>query len=813
MVRQSTGTRYSASIPGENVSTLLAHGAIPDPYYGANELSLQWIGREAWSFRTQFVADDAVLHRRHRFLVFDSVDTVATYRLNGREVGSSENMFHPVRIQVDADLSRERNHLEVILASPEREAERRAQELPYPVPHSVYPVQSPHRNLIRKVQCHAGWDWGPALMVAGIYGRIFLCGTDLELIDSVRFFARPQEEQLWEARIAVDLSSFDTGSTQVTAHLAGVATSVRTELEPGRTTVELVLHIENPSLWWPAGYGAQPLYELVVETGNDRWASQVGFRRMEVIAQPDEHGRSMFFRVNGRDIYAKGANWIPADALPGRISPQRVTGLLEDAVRANMNMIRVWGGGQYESDHFYLTCDRLGIMVWQDFMFSCSLYPATVGFLQSVREEVAAQVGRLQHHASLALWCGNNENVGALTWFEESMRNRDRYLVDYDRLNEGVIGQTVRSMDPERTWWPSSPAAGPGDFSDNWHDDSQGDMHYWSVWHEGKPFEAYAEVTPRFCSEFGFQSYPSEQSVALFAPPEEMNVTSPVMDHHQRHPNGNQLIASTMGRYFRFPSGFAQFLYLSEVQQAMAITTAVEEWRSRRGINMGVLYWQLNDVWPVASWSSIEYSGRWKLLHYAAKRFYAALHLVLLPDGGNGMEAWLINDGEKERSGELLLREIGFDGTVISETRTHFNAPAEKAALLTHLAISNGGRESGQVPDSIARSFVAAETRSGETALFAAKLARVPKQCDLQPATIGLEPVEDAGVPAVRLTTDRPAFYVRLEVPDPGVRFADNGFHLLPDRPRTITVVVPAGRNKTWFENNLTLTHLRDSYQ
>ena len=283
-------------------------------------------------------------------------------------------------------------------------------------------------------------------------------------------------------------------------------------------------------------------------------------------------------------------------------------------------------------------------MIWHDMMFSCALYPSTPGFLANVEREIRHQVKRLRDHPCIALWCGNNEDVGALTWYPESRKNRDRYIVDYDRLNEGVIGRVVDECDPTRTFWPSSPSAGRGDYSDNWHDDRRGDMHYWSVWHESKAFSAYYEVSPRFCSEFGYQSFPSVELARGYCPPGQMNVTSPVMEHHQRHGRGNALIVEMFTRYFRMPEGFENFVYLSQVQQALAIKTAVEHWRHLRPTCMGTLYWQLNDNWPVCSWSSLEYGGKWKLLHHAARRFYAPTIVSAFQRPDRTVEVWLTSD-------------------------------------------------------------------------------------------------------------------------------------------------------------------------
>ena len=390
--------------------------------------------------------------------------------------------------------------------------------------------------------------------------------------------------------------------------------------------------ITKPNLWWPAGSGKQHLYDLAVVTRTETIRRRVGLRHVELITTPDAVGARFAFRVNGCEIFCRGANWIPADALPSAATPELTAKLLRAAVAANMNMVRVWGGGFYEQDFFYDLCDELGIMVWQDFMFACCLYPTTPQFLNEVRAEVDYQVRRLAHHASVVLWCGDNELLGALTWFKESRDNRDRYLVNYDRLNR-AIEETMKAADATAIWWPSSPSPGLMSFGDAWHDDRSGDMHFWSVWHEGRSFEHYRDVKPRFCSEFGFQSFPSMATIKTFAEPGDMNIASPVMESHQKNAGGNARIAETMFRYFRFPTRFADFVYVSQIQQGLAMRTAVEYWRTLKPHCMGTLYWQLNDTWPVASWSGLDHGGGWKALHYMARRFFEPVAVFAVPVG------------------------------------------------------------------------------------------------------------------------------------------------------------------------------------
>lgn len=785
MERIKTQETFPCPIPGDNLSALIASGAVADPYFARNEMELQWIGREDWRFYREFTVNAHEAAAPYPFLEFPSIDTIAEITLNGEPVAASANMFRRLRIPVAGLLKKGTNRLEVLIRGPENEARRKRDAAPYPYPHSEYPVQSPGRNLLRKTQCHGGWDWGPCLMVSGIYAPPSLTFPGRERIESLRCRTEPAEDGIhWLLIGAVEIYSAAEGETTVRIACAGREASRKVPLAGGTEVVELSLSIEAPELWWPRGYGSQPLYSVTVTAGEAQAEKKIGFRTAEVRTESDQDGIGMVFCINGRDIFAKGANWIPMDALPGRYSEDRYRDLIASACQANMNMLRIWGGGHYEAEIFYDLCDQEGLLIWQDFMFACSTYPATADFLNEVRQEAEYQIKRLQSHPSLVLWCGNNENLGALTWFPETRENRDRYLVDYDRLNEGVLGSTVKELDPLRKWWSSSPSAGEGDYTDCWHDDSKGDMHYWSVWHEGEPFEAYRSVIPRFCSEFGFQSLPALEVLRGMAPESEMNLTSPALEHHQRHPRGNTLIIATISRYFRFPQGLEETLYLSRVQQAMAIATAVEFWRTRRPRCMGALYWQLNDNWPGASWSSLEYDGGWKPLHYTARRFFAPRHLVCLENGEARLEVYLCNDTRETLKGTLTVTAYSFDGTVCGEDRRKVTAPPDSASR-----IYTGRQRIEQ--DERSRRFYHArfnpEDRELET-LENHLLLDYPKRCEIDPAEIRYTLREEHGAVEIEISADRPAFYTVLEHPDRGIRFSDNNLLLLPEYPKRITL-------------------------
>ena len=793
-----------AQVPGDNHSALLAARKIPDPYWADNERAVQWVGREDWVYSRQFKLTPAFMAEKSIFLNCDCLDTVATVFINDRRVARSENMFARQRFEVRNFLRTGLNDIRIEFTSPEKAAIAAAGKLPYPVPHSAFPVQSPNRNLVRKVQCHSGWDWGPCLMVSGISGSIYLGATSegrIEYVTTTQKHTRTRVEV--EVTVEVEAPADGAGVLDITLGKQNVSKPVR--LRRGLNVLNGTIAVSNPKLWWPNGHGAQPLYDLTVRVAGDEAYKRLGLRTLEVINREDKDGLSMTFRVNGIDIFCKGANWIPADALPQRQTRAALDDLLSSAARANMNMLRVWGGGQYESDDFYELCDEKGLLIWHDFMFSCALYPATPAFLDLVRQEARHQVKRLRDHACLALWCGNNEDVGALNWFDESRKNRDRYLVDYDRLNEGVLGRAVDECDPTRIFWPSSPCGGRGDYSDCWHNDKRGDMHCWSVWHEGKSFDAFHQVKPRFCSEFGYQSFPSLDTIRTYAPGDQLNVTAPVMEYHQRHSGGNSRIIEMFSRYFRSPEGFANFVYLSQVQQALAIKTAVEYWRTLRPTCMGTLYWQINDNWPVCSWASLEYGGKWKLLHHMARRFYAPVLVTTRPTANGTMEVWATNDKHEPVKGTLDLRVMEFGGRTTRRKRLRVNLPANSARLIKRYKLS----DLTPAPET---SFLSLALTADRETFRNEHFFRVYKKCNLAAARI-VTSVKQAGDSfRVTVSANKPAFYVSLNADGIRGEFDDNCFTLLPGEPRTLVFTPKQGTTLKAFKAGLQINHLRGTY-
>ncbi|MBQ9727171.1 MAG: glycoside hydrolase family 2 protein, partial [Kiritimatiellae bacterium] len=640
------------AIPGDNYSALQAAGEIPDPYWRDNESRVQWVSEKDWIFSRSVDVPASLLRRTAVFLSFDSIDTVAEVFVNGRLAGRADNQFRRWRFEVKKLLREGANEIEVRIESPRRAALEahaaapRGTELANQNDGSVRGI-----NCLRKCQCSPGWDWGIALPASGLYGRAELFGADAALLDAAWC---EQTHRAGACRVEVVARLLPVPGTRagtpVEAEVAfgGETRMLRGRVPAGRRAFELrtAFRVAKPRLWWPRGYGEQPLYDLSVSLGSQRIARRIGLRRIELDTRPDRRGARFAIRVNGVPVFAKGADWIPCDARPRHETPERVRDLLHSAAAAEMNLLRVWGGGHFESDFFYEECDRLGLLLWHDMMFACTRYPAHRAFLASVRAEILHQVRRLRDHPSIALWCGDNECVGAVGWDSSGPADRRRRLARYKILN-AAVGAAVREADPSRTFWPSSPSAGPGNYVYNDANSGRGDTHFWGVWHGRARFEAYYGHRPRFCSEFGFQSFPSLGTVRAFASEADgdFNLFSPVMDAHQKNGPGNAIVQGMFGHYYRMPRGFAETLWLSQVQQAEAIRTGVEFWRSLRPYCMGTVYWQLNDNWPVASWSSLEWGGRWKALHHAARRFYAPLAAFVFRPGARApLEAHLVWD-------------------------------------------------------------------------------------------------------------------------------------------------------------------------
>ena len=768
----SDGTHsVSLPVPGDVHSALLDAGLITDPYWRDTEVSLDWIHESEWT--ATLVFDLATKDDGQWTLSFEGIDCVADVWLNDMLLGHAANRF--LRHDFDAShaLITGENCLKVVFRSNSVEATRLAANSPYPVPYIKWNNRLPHYNFLRKPQCDAGWDWNIALSPLGLCGPVTLKRSTVARLDDV--MVRQQHDN-GSVTLEVDLHYTGFAAGMVEAGLSCDHQTVRhlAQVWPGEGTARLTLTIDNPDLWWPAGHGRQRLYDLKLRFGAETRTLRVGLRQVELVTDTDETGHRFVFRVNGREIFMRGANWIPADALPARATPEAARDLLTSAVEANMNMIRVWGGGQYEPDWFYDMCSELGLMVWQDFMFACNLYPAhDHDWLASVRLEAKQQIRRLSSQSCMALWCGDNEVIGALNWFEESKSNRDHYVAVYARLN-AALEEAIAEARPDVAFWPSSPSVGRLDFGDGWHNDTSGDMHFWDVWHSSKDFEHYRSVQPRFCSEFGFQSFPSNRVIESFTEDEDRNVSSKVMDVHQRNPGGNSRIVETLARYFRFPEKFEDMTWLSQVSQALAMKTAIEFWRSAKPRCMGTLYWQLNDTWPVASWASLEYGGGWKLTHYLARKFNAPVLVTAQPDADTGeIVLWAINDTPDTVNLHVTACRVSLTGGMTEAGVWACPCPTNGAVEVARIQRSTLGDDeflsySWQDPEG---------SHLGDNDYLPLR----PKDYRFAEPNIH---VEDDG-DSITLSSDLPAFFVTLDYGGSDI-WSDNGFTLLPGIPKVV---------------------------
>jgi len=615
--KSSEAETWPATVPGCVHSDLLGNGLIPDPFYGRNEFQLQWIEEEDWEYFRDFDVEKSLLASENLDLVCEELDTVAAIQINGQTVGTSSNMFHPHRFPVKKFLRSGTNTIRVIFTSPMKEIRKLS---PTPLkPETCDRVGG--RPLLRKEQCSFGWDWGPRLTSSGISESIYLEGWNSNRLDSVRTAQEHSTDR-------VLLSLFPETSAQQTEGLVFSATLrfegsvvASTEFSPSASGQ---LEVKAPKLWWTNGLGGQPLYHLSVRlfspdgTELDIWERRLGLCEVRLEQKADQWGTSFHFTINGVPVFAKGANWIPCHSFMPERTDERYRDLVQSAADANMNMLRIWGGGSYERDVFYDLCDEKGILIWQDFMFACAFYPGTPAFVDSVRMEAEFQIKRLRHHAGFALWCGNNEAEHLMMDEASSGKSAE----DYRAMFYVLLPDLVKQHHPVASYIPTSPFNLNG-VGHPTHNEDSGDAHFWDVWHSRKPVEVYEQQYHRFYSEFGMQAYPHPETVATFT--RDINLFGPDMDCHQKNGGGNATIFDYVSRLYRFPKDYRGASYLSQFNQAYCMKTGIEHFRRNMPRTMGALYWQLNDIWPAASWSSIDFGGRWKALQFAARRFFSPL--------------------------------------------------------------------------------------------------------------------------------------------------------------------------------------------
>lgn len=773
---------YKARVPGCVHTDLMRAKKIEDPFCADNEYKAAWVHESDWEYSRSFDVNDNLLKSKQVFLECDGLDTFARITLNGKTIAETDNMYIAHRFDVTGKLHEGVNNVKISFSSPVKRVKPLMAK-----DHLLGPADSmPGASYTRKSPSQWGWDWGPKLPTSGIWRSIRLTGCNTARISEFRVRQKHKRGGPVILNLEAGLEKYRKTSCTVIFRLTHPDGKVEEHIVKSTgDKAKCAISIPKPALWWPNGYGDQPLYlaEAVLVCdgkGLQAVSRRVGLRTIELEQKKDSHGRSFTFVVNGVKVFAKGANWIPADQFPSRISAQRYRWLISSAAAAHMNMLRVWGGGIYEDEAFYDLCDECGILIWHDFMFSCSMYPVDQAYLDNVRSEIEHNVGRLRDRTCIALWCGNNEMEWFLSNGWDGKGNQLR-REQYKKIFHELLPSLMSRLDPDRDYWPSSPYSGKPFEEPN--DQNSGDGHYWDVWHGRLPFTSYRTQYYRFMSEFGFESLPAFETCKSFAKGEELNITSRVMECHQKNGAGNGLILHYLAQTFRMPKNFEMMCYASQLLQAEAMRYGVEHWRRNHGRCMGTLYWQLNDCWPVCSWSSIDYFGRWKALQYFAKRFYAPVLLSVSEESAKA-ELHITNDTTKPARVEVRWSLEDFDGTVLRKSKIKTRVEPTSSKGLTRLDFTE------ELEGENMRQYVLVHellvngkpTGMGMTAFMPSK------HLDLPAAKINVDKGSDEDGAYLEVSSDKAARFVCLSVPRQDVVFSDNYFDLPAGRAVRVRV-------------------------
>lgn len=780
--KQNETKKHKASIPGTVHTDLYENKLIPDPFYGANEKQLQWIENENWEYESTFSLSEKEISNENIELEFDGLDTYATVYINGKLVLEADNMFRKWIISAKNHLKKGKNHLKIVFQSAVQKGKEEVLKLPYTLPEK-------ERVFVRKAQYQFGWDWGPRFVTAGIWKKVQLKFWNSASIENIKF----SQVELNDKKAILEFTTEICVSEVKTIQLKINEKLETFNLKKGTNTVKMQYEISNPKLWWCNGLGRPHLYSFSVELFQqnkllERNKLKIGLRTIELVQDKDDFGTSFYFKLNGKPIFMKGANYIPPDSFISKKSGSSYHETIQNARKANMNMLRVWGGGLYADDEFYNACDANGILVWQDFMFACAMYPGDEKFIKNIKQEVIDNVNRLQNHPSIALWCGNNENdEGWHNWgwqkqFNYSKADSTQIWNDYKKKFHEMIPITLDSIlsKEKNIYWPSSPSIGWGRKESL----TQGDSHYWGVWWGKEPFEMYKKKVGRFMSEYGFQGMSNLETLQKVIAKEDFNFTSEAFKNHQKHPTGFETITEYMTRDFPVPTSMEKYNYVSQLLQAYGMKIAIEAHRLAKPYCMGSLYWQLNDCWPVTSWSTLDYYGNWKAAHYQVKESFAPI-LLAVTENADGISIIGSNDNLEEKEGIVTAKLIDFSGKELWTASKECILDVERNT--TCMQISN--KELPKFKKE--KTVLLIEFTSNQKKTIAYHYFVKPKELQLEKPTIELKIV---GETLIELKTNTLAKNVYLQAKD--TFFEENYFDLVPGIPKIIKTQKPTQETK-----------------